>query len=423
MQEKRTTSNGVSVYSYRLPHLHSFCLRLYLRAGNLYGEEFPGISHFWEHIVFKNLDRLYGGRLYERLDSLGAVLDACTYREFIYFSITAAPKHFAACAEMLVSVLFPLLIGSAEVDRERLRIKGEIRENDEKNSLQHLAGNTVWSGTPLNGMIAGTQEEVDRIRLKQLRAEACRLCGTGRLFFYLTGQFAPGHVDGLCERIEALDLAQTGTEYRNLAPVPQGFCRRDVQVVVKNAGYCSTELHFDIPRIDAAAHPRMDLLYSLLFSGEASRLFMELSERSGLVYSIHATLEKYSNIGNLYCAYEIRQALLYESLRIFVQVLRSAKTEIDGRDLAKVLPAYVDNAEMLLDEPEELNWTMAYESVILEQGFSSIEEYRARYQSVTPGGLMETAGEIFRPENCVAAFQGRKKDLDVERVRELLLRL
>ena len=150
---------------------------------------------------------------------------------------------------------------------------------------------------------------------------------------------------------------------------------------------------------------------------------MELSERSGLVYSIHATLEKYSNIGNLYCAYEIRQALLYESLRIFVQVLRSAKTDIDGRDLAKVLPAYVDNAEMLLDDPEELNWTMAYESVILEQGFSSIEEYRARYQSVTPGGLMETAGEIFRPENCVAAFQGRKKDLDVERVRELLFTL
>lgn len=423
MQEKRITANGVTVYSYRLPHLHSFCLRLYLRAGILYGEEAPGVSHFWEHIVFKNLDRLYEGRFYERLDSLGASLDACTYREFIYFSISAAPKHFAACAEMLVAVLSPLLVGSAEVDKERLRIKGEIRESDEKNSLNHFAGHTVWSGTPLDGMITGTQEDVDRIRLKQLRAEARKLCGTGRLFFYLTGQFDPGQADVLCDRIERLDLAQTGAEYRNQAPVPQGFCRRAAQVAVKSGSYCSAELHYDIPRLDASVHPRIDLLYSLLFSGEASRLFMELSERSGLVYSFHATTEKYRNIGNLYCAYEIRQALLYESLRVFVQVLQSAKTGIDGRDLARVLPAYVDNAEMLLDDPEELNWTMAYESILLEQDFASIEEYRARYQSVTPGGLMETAAEIFRPENCVAAFQGRKKDMDIARIRELLMGL
>ena len=72
MENCITTANRLKIYTYRSDYLHSFCLNFYVRAGLMYEAEHEyGISHFWEHTVFKNIDRLYEGRLYELLDGAG----------------------------------------------------------------------------------------------------------------------------------------------------------------------------------------------------------------------------------------------------------------------------------------------------------------------------------------------------------------
>ena len=52
------TENGIRIYSYPNPHLHSFCIALYVKAGCLYEpEEDNGITHLLEHLVFRNIDK------------------------------------------------------------------------------------------------------------------------------------------------------------------------------------------------------------------------------------------------------------------------------------------------------------------------------------------------------------------------------
>jgi hypothetical protein len=65
VEEKRITKNGVNIFGYRNPSLHGFFISLFLRAGSMYeSERDNGITHFFEHISIRNVNRLMDGALY-----------------------------------------------------------------------------------------------------------------------------------------------------------------------------------------------------------------------------------------------------------------------------------------------------------------------------------------------------------------------
>ena len=60
MQEQELYINGTRIYSLTNHDLHSFCLSLYIRAGSIFEDITEnGISHLFEHTVFRNLKNKY----------------------------------------------------------------------------------------------------------------------------------------------------------------------------------------------------------------------------------------------------------------------------------------------------------------------------------------------------------------------------
>ena len=91
-----------------------------------------GITHFLEHILIRNVSELMGGRLYLTLDSMGLELGASTYSEMVQFSIFGSVSRFRPSADIITRLLEPIILGRAEVDAERQRIKAEIRESGDR---------------------------------------------------------------------------------------------------------------------------------------------------------------------------------------------------------------------------------------------------------------------------------------------------
>ena len=120
MEEKLITSNGVEIYGYKSPYLHSFCLCLYVKAGPLYEEEGEnGISHFFEHTAFRSINTALDGELYRRADLLGITMNAVTYKEFIQFKITGATEKFKESVDILCEIFTPFNVPKNEIDIER----------------------------------------------------------------------------------------------------------------------------------------------------------------------------------------------------------------------------------------------------------------------------------------------------------------
>ena len=106
MEKTYITKNSVPVYTYQNKGIHSFCIALYVKAGCMYEtEEENGISHFFEHVTFKNLNNSIGMDLSDYLDKYSLDINGCTYKEFIQFKITGATKNFKKAADVITKVL------------------------------------------------------------------------------------------------------------------------------------------------------------------------------------------------------------------------------------------------------------------------------------------------------------------------------
>ncbi len=420
MEKKLTADNEIDIYWYPNRQTHSFCLSLYVRAGVLYeSEEENGITHFLEHVLFRNINHLMNGRMYREIDKLGLYFNGVTYKEFMQLYIIGAPEHFRQAADILLRAFEPVALPVSELETEKQRVKSEIREADEFKSLDYFAGTFVWEKTPLSRSILGSRGTVSRFSCRKIAAYQRNVLSPGNVFFYVTGNVTDEEIEYLARQAEKLSFApDTGTETerrRNMAPVPERFGRRDGRIHVKNSSYCMIQFSYDLfaERFTGA---ELALLYDILFSGENSLMHQELSEKRGLIYSFSPALEKYCNIGRLCFTYEVARKDLLRSLQVVRESLSAVGTDMEER-LSLVLPEYTDNAYMVYDDNENFNWQRVYESHIMGDKSRSIEETKAAFLQVSPDRLRAMAGEIFAADNLVLCIKGDRKRVDEEEIR------
>ena len=421
-ERARKTKNGVDIYSYKNPALHSFYISAFIKAGCMYEDEkYAGITHFLEHTLIRNVNKLYEGKLYGLLDRRGIEFNASTYSEMVQFYVSGASSNFSTGAEIISKILHPITLDKSEIDAERKRIKAEIRESDDKNSLASFTGKIVFEGTPLASSIIGTNVAIDRIsarRLEEYRREACT---SGNVFFYVTGSFTDADLDGLCSLIEGAEISACESVRCNIAPVPVDFGKRSGGVYVKSADFTMARFTFDVD-MAKVSFAECDLLYDILLSGYDSPLFIEMSEKRGLFYDINGALERYRNIGTLNFSFELRGKNLAEATELVVDILNRIKRgEGIGRECMKA--GYVDNAYMLYDDPRELNFTFSYDNHIMGATYASVEARREHYDSITESDIMRAAKEIFRPSNLTVTVKGDKRSIDTEQIKRITEKL
>ncbi len=425
MERCITAPNGIKIYSYKNPALHGFNISLFLRAGLMYeGKDEQGITHFLEHVLIRNINKQKGGKLYATLDRHGVEFNAATYSELVQFYAQGASANFSVGADVIAAFFNPIILTASEIATERKRIKAEIRESDEKNSMTSFSASEVYSGTTLAGSITGTNKSVDRITLTRLEEYRKRVFIKENVFLYVTGSFTEddlASLESLVGSVELRDAESDDDIHKNLAPVSRYFGNRGATVAVKNADYTSVRFSFDmdLSRIDDNA---ADVLYDMLLSGYSSPFFIEMSEERGLFYDTSGAVEKFKNIGSFYFGYEVKERDIYDAAEITVNILNDYARNL--REPSEVIKAgYVDNAPLLYDDMRELNFTMAYDNHIMDAGYKTLEERIEAYRRVSPEVIRDTAKALFRPENLTLTVKGNKKRIDAERLKQIVNKL
>lgn len=412
MEEKRTTASGIPVYAYPNPALHGFCLSLYVRAGSLYETaEQSGETHFIEHMVFRNINHRMNGGLYSLLDRCGLSFNAETYKEFVQFFIVGAKEHFSDAVTVFSHLFDPMVLPRDQIDPERMRIKSEIRESDEGTSLDYFSDNIVWKDTSLARSILGRAGTLDRMGSNFLIDAARRVFSRNNLFFYVTGAVSDADLDRFCSEMTQ-PVSETVPTRDNSAPLPVDFRNRPREIFIKNSNETVVRFSFDFDG-QKYSNAELMLLYDILFYGECGKVYRELSDKTGLIYSFDPCLERYRNAGALHLKYEVRPANLCRSVEIVCNILQSLKAGLTD-ELDYVRPLYLDNGGLLFDSAEEFNWNRAYEVHILGCPYPDHAARRTAFASVSPDRISEVAREIFRTCNLTLALKGNKKQINLK---------
>ncbi len=425
MEQRITALNGVNIYYYMQPNTHSICLSLYIKAGTLYEDTAPGITHFLEHLHFRRLGGRTQKELYYQLESIGGYLGACTYKEFLRFYLTASPQYFSQLVKIASDLLGDLEADMKDFAAEKRLILSEIREDNQYNDIDFISGKYIWKGTNLENPVLGTASSLKSLTLQALKEEKEKIFTKNNMFFYISGNFENQDVLRLKKEVERFNLdSRPANENNNMAKVPENFKNRNAFVKLSNRKYMMHDIKMSFD-IDFSKVSRRELLYldSILADGLCSLLRAEIIEKRGLIYSFSSSIEQYSNIGMYSFTFQVHKSKLYEAVKGFISVLNSVKKEISEKDMQTTRVFKTDNQMTLLDDPDDLNWTFAYENHILNNDYSDISALADANRGISAEHLLKIANEIFLTDNVMLIGIGNKKGLSERKLREILLKL
>ncbi len=418
---KYKTNNDIDVYTYKNKGVHGFCIGFYIKCGVLYeSENENGLTHFYEHAVFKSVNNYFDKKLSEYLDMYALDFNGCTYKEFMRFKITGATKNFKKAVPVILKVLEELNVTKNDIDCERKRIKAEMRESGEKTSLHYFSNSVIWEGTTLKNTICGKNKNLDNTGKEKLIAYGKKLFSKNNFFFCVTGNFSDSDTEYFLNETNNIKFSVSNEIRDNIAPVPIAFFNRKENVYIKNDRNTYIRFAFDIDMKKYSCR-QCDILYDILFKGENSVIFKELSEKNGLIYSFDCLFEQYNNIGNISFVFEVKNNDIYKSLEKTVEALVSLKNDA-RKNLEYVKPSYIDNAFLSLDNYDDYNWDKAYENYILQLPEKSLEEKAESYRNVENSDIVNMCREIFQRKNLVLAMKCPKKSTDIEKINDILRR-
>jgi predicted Zn-dependent peptidase len=296
--KKSVLPNGIRVVTERMPHVRSVAVGIWVDTGSRYEPDTRGgISHLIEHLVFKGTASRTAEEIARTMDSVGGQMDAFTAKEHTCFYVSVLDEHLPLSVDLLTDILLRPLFGSDEIEREKSVVLQEIKMvEDAPDDLVHdLFAERVWVGHPLGRPILGRQETVQGFSREAILAYFREEYVPGRVVIAVAGHVDHEQVVALfASRFESFDrpsVARNGSP-----PVLHG----GVDMVPKSLEQVHVVIGF--PGLTQSAPERyaLYLLNDIIGGSMSSRLFQEVRERQGLVYSIYSGTQAYRDTGILY---------------------------------------------------------------------------------------------------------------------------
>lgn len=393
---KTTLANGARVVTGRMDHVHSASVIFNYNVGSRYEEDCQaGISHVLEHMLFKGTERRPDpAQISQEIEGVGGILNAATGRESTNYWAKVPSTHIDTAFDVLADILRNSTFPDDELEKERSVIFEEIRGIvDTPDDLVHdIIDEVIWDNQPVGRSIIGTEETVGGIMTGDLRQFVGRHYTPERLVIAVAGRVDHDHVVELTERYFG-DMQRgdsdvfRAAEYRQMEPRVRLVTRPTEQ-----AHLCIG--HPALPYTDERRYSQ-GMLDAILSSGMSSRLFQEIREKRGLVYSVYGYFRQYADAG---------QGVIY------------AGTDLQRVDeTIEAILAELDKLRSELVPEEELQRTKDLRKGRILMGMED-----SRSVAGWIGSQEITFGEILTPEEVMEKIDGVKADDMLELARELI---
>ncbi len=286
--------SGLLVATETMKHVETVSLGAYVAAGTRHEAAAEnGVSHFLEHMAFKGTHTRTAAQIAEEIENVGGHINAYTAREQTAYYVKLLKEDLALGADILGDILCHSSFEPEEFERERGVILQEIGQaNDTPDDIifDHFQ-ETAYPGQPMGRPTLGTEElirDMSRATLMNYMqthyaASNIVVTATGALDHEQVVELAARHFADLPDKPTATAEAGRyhGGEFREARDLDQ------VHIVLGFPGQSYNDPDY---------YPAL-LLSTLLGGGMSSRLFQEIREKRGLVYSIYSFASPFQECG------------------------------------------------------------------------------------------------------------------------------
>jgi len=392
--QKKEMKNGLVVATEVMPHLRSASLGVWIQRGSRSEDSNnTGISHFIEHLLFKGTKKRSAARIAEAIDSVGGQLNAFTEKEYVGFYAKVMDEHLPLAFDLVSDIVLHPAFPADEVERERNVIFEEINmvEDSPQELILDLFTESFWRNHPLGWPISGTKESVARISRDDAKKYFKDNYVAGNIIVAVAGNIRHREAQKLAER-HFSGLAR-GTSSRLDKPPAVSTGR----LVRRKAHLEQTHLCLGTVAPPIASEERFcaHLLSNILGGGMSSRLFQNIRERRGLVYSIYSMLNLYRDAGSLVVYAGAAHDTAAEVVSLVLKEFASLREKPVSAQELKRAKDYVKGSVMLSLESSSSRMTNLAQQLIYYGRFCKLEEVLGAVERVTARDIRNLANRIF----------------------------
>lgn len=347
-----TLTNGLRIVSLNMPALETVSVGIYANVGTRF--EAPGqvgISHMFEHMVFKGTSNRSARQIAEEIEAVGGHLNAYTTRDMTAYYARVLKADLGLAVDMLSDLLLNASFKPDEVRREQDVICQEIGQaNDTPDDIifDHLQS-VAFKDQPLGCSILGTVENVRALDVSAMKVYRDRHYHPGNLVVAAAGKVDHDALVAMVERtmgamqpasvIHPQKAQYSGGDFRDIRPLEQVHLAMAFEAVA-----------FTHPDIYA-----LQLYATILGGGMSSRLFQEVREERGLAYAVFSDVAAHSDTGllSIYAGTSANDAP--EALDIMSSIVTSMRDRIDQVELDRARAQLKAGLAMALESSTALS--------------------------------------------------------------------
>jgi predicted Zn-dependent peptidase len=289
-----TLPSGLIVVTERMDRVETVSLGADVASGTRNEEASQnGVSHFLEHMAFKGTEKRNAAEIAEAVENVGGHINAYTAREQTAYYVKMLKEDLALGADIIGDILTHSAFAPDEVERERGVILQEIGQaNDTPDDIifDHFQ-EAAYPSQPMGRPVLGTEEIIRNLKRQDIAG-------------YMHSHYAAKNVvvaaTGNLEHDRVVDLvAANFADLRTDMPHDAAPGRYDGGEFREARDLDQVHIVLGFPGVgygDPDYYPVL-LLSTLLGGGMSSRLFQEIREKRGLVYSIYSFAAPYMDGG------------------------------------------------------------------------------------------------------------------------------
>lgn len=395
-----TLPGGLRIITDTVPTVDSVAVGVWAGVGTRNEDpDFNGVAHMVEHMMFKGTTTRTARDIAEQAEAVGAHMNAYTGRETTAYHVQTLKEDTSLALDLLSDILQNSSLAEDEVARERHVIIQEIgTAHDTPDDLVFdLYQETAYRGQTLGAPVLGRADAIARMPRAALADYIAKFYTPGRLVVSAAGNIAHDDMVRMVrERFDSLprdrpvDLAPasyTGGERREERDLEQAH------FVLGFRGLARTDPGYYV----ASA------LSTLLGGGMSSRLFQEIREKRGLVYSIYSFHQSFVDDGQFAIYAGTGPDDLPALVPVLCDCLRAVTSEIGARELARAKAQM--RAGLLMGRESMLGRADQQARHLLTFGTElKIPEILEKIDAVTRENVIAMAQRIFSGTPTLAAL-------------------
>ncbi len=404
----KTLSNGIRVVAEKIDYLKSVSIGVWVGNGSrCETKDENGISHFIEHMVFKGSAKRNAVEIASAIDSVGGQINAFTAREYTCFYTKTLDAHAELAMDVLSDMIFRPTLDEEDMELEKRVVAEEIHlyEDSPEDLVYDMYCRAVWGDTSMGRTVLGTTDTLGKITPEKMRSYMNTHYSTKNIIISVSGNFEDGFFDSLEKYFGAYSINIESPAIPNVE-FKQGnvFKQKDIEQVQLVVGFGG----IDIMDEDVYAL----LTFNNVFGGGmSSRLFQNIREREGLVYSVCSGHSAYIGTGSFDISAGMSPENLDRVCELIGKEIRELKENKLSADEVARSKEMLKGSYILSYESTGARMQGAGRSLLLDKPIYTQEEAIAKIDAVTVDKVAEVIDKVTDIKTMSCALLGPVDDM------------